>query len=395
MAPAALVLLAALQGLAADPRMAALIVPLDAASEQVAPRIEAYAHAALQDYPGFALKGSEELFGLGPDEASTAALGRTQKGAAESRAAFEARSWESAERSLRATLQDFGLAAGALKGPQELAEVLAMYAAVQQARGELDAARATVLDLLAVAPGLELDRRRFPQALLALRAQVAASRSAQLRGNVQVRSRPAGARVYLGAEFQCFTPCTLSTLRLGKQLVRVERPGFRTQGTLLEVTPEDREYAPELVATAAYQAFEALMDPLAGEALKNKGGGTMRGVASALKLDRALLGVLREVDGQTELVLGYWDLAEGRRFSVRRAAFQGEEFGQLEGEVARLVTALLNAPSAEKVVHSSDPLRSHQGTEDWSADDRGGKNQQRQKKQTGDPLKKLEGTEDW
>ena len=38
------------------------------------------------------------------------------------------------------------------------------------------------------------------------------------------------------------------------------------------------------------------MDKLAGEALKDKGGAAMTSVANSLKLDRAIVGVVREVE---------------------------------------------------------------------------------------------------
>ena len=120
-----------------------------------------------------------------------------------------------------------------------------MYAAALQARGGFEEAKIAVLDLIALSPTFELDRRRFPQNFLALKAQVATGRNAQLRGNFNVKSKPAGARVYLNGEFQGYTPFSLQTLPIGKQLLRVERPGFRQFGTIIEVTPEDQDLTRE------------------------------------------------------------------------------------------------------------------------------------------------------
>jgi len=394
--------LVSLPALSAPPpkakRISALVVPMDKGSEQMTLRLESYMNDALGEYQGFELKSSDDLFGVAPDEDAAASLKRAEQGYSESKSSFESRNYEDAERKLRATIKEYGKAVAAMKSCGNLCDAVAMYAASLQARGELEEAKIAVLDLLALAPTFELDRKRFPQNFLALKAQVATSRNAQLRGNFTVKTRPAGARVYLNGEFQGYTPFTLQTLPVGKQLVRVERPGFRQFGAMIEVTPEDQDLTQELFATSGYAAFDGLMDKLAGEAMKDKGGATMNSVSNSLKLDRAIIGVVRELDagGQSELTLGYFDLKTGKRLATKRATFQGDEFGQLKGEVGRMVTHLVNTGDGggEKVSRTGDPLDSHHGMEDWSGEDRGGKNQK--KKKTGnDPLDGVSGTEDW
>jgi hypothetical protein len=380
----------------AEKRISALIVPMDKAAEQMTLRIEAYANDALGEFQGLTLKNSDELFGVAPDEDAAASFKRAETGFNESRSSFDSRNWEDAERKLRATIKEYGKAVAAMKSCGNLCESIAMYATVLQARGDAEEAKSAIIDLLSLAPTMELDRKRYPQNFLALKAQVATSRNAQLRGNINVKSKPAGARVFVDGEFQGYTPYTVQTVPIGKHLVRIERPGFRQVGELVEAAPDDQEVNAELVATSGYKAFDSLMDKLAGEAIKDKGGATMASVASSLKLDRAVIGVLREIDGQTELTLGYFDLKAGRRFAIKRSTFQGDEFGQLKGEVARLVNALLNYEAAEKVSRTGDPLDSHHGTEDWSGDDKGGKNREKDKKRSGgDPLDGRSGTEDW
>jgi hypothetical protein len=379
-------------------RISALVIPMDKGSEQMVLRLESYMNEALGEYQGFELKSSDDLFGVAPDEDAAASLKRAELGYAESKTAFEGRNYEDAERKLRATIKEYGKAVAAMKGCGNLCDSVAMYAAALQARGELEEAKIAVLDLIALSPTFELDRRRFPQNFLALKAQVATGRNAQLRGNFNVKSKPAGARVYLNGEFQGYTPFSLQTLPIGKQLLRVERPGFRQFGTIIEVTPEDQDLTQELTATSGYQAFDGLMDKLAGEALKDKGGATMTSVSNSLKLDRAIVGVVREVEagGQSELTMGYFDLKTGKRLATKRATFQGDEFGQLKGEVGRMVTHLVNTGDGggEKVSRTGDPLDNRHGMEDWSGEDKGGKNTKK-KKSGSDPLDGVNGTEDW
>lgn len=379
----------------APKRIAALVVPMDKSAEQTVLRIETYANEALGEYEGFSVKTSDELFAVSADDEAAAALKRADGLFVEGRTAFDGRNWDESSKKLRAALKEYDKAVAAMKGCGNLCETIAMYATVLQAKGDSEEAKLVLLDLLSLAPTAELDRKRYPQTFLSLKAQVATSRNAQLRGNINVKSRPSGARVYLDGDLMGYTPMTLQTLAIGKHLVRVERPGFRQVGQMVEVAPEDQEVNAELTATSAYKAYDGLMDKLAGEAIKDKGGATMSAVANSLKLDRAIVGMLRDVDGQTELTLGYFDLKAGRRFSIKRATFQGDEFGQLRGEVSRMVTSLLNYDGAEKVTHTSDPLDSHHGTEDWNADDKGGRNKKRDKNKAGDPLEGRSGTEDW
>ncbi|MCC6337575.1 MAG: PEGA domain-containing protein [Myxococcales bacterium] len=380
-------------------RISALVIPMDKGTEQSTLRFEEYMNSALEEYQGFDLKTSDELFGVAPDEDAAASLKRAEQGFAESKTSFDARNYEDAERKLRATIKEYGKAVAAMKSCGSLCDAVAMYAASLQARGEAEEAKIAILDLLALAPTHELDRKRYPQNFLALKAQVATGRNAQLRGNFTVKTKPAGARVYLDGEFQGYAPFTLQTLPVGKHLLRVERPGFRQFGAMIEVTPEDQELTQELIATSGYQAFDGLMDRLAGEAMKDKGGSTMSSVATSLKLDRAIIGVVRELEAgdKSELILGYFDLKSGKRLAVRSATFQGEEYGQLKGEVVRMVTYLVNSGEGgggEKVSRTGDPLDGRQGTEDWSSEDRGGKST-KGKKGSGDPLEGRNGMEDW
>ncbi len=382
-------------------RHAALIVPMDKASEALALKAEGFVVDSLREFGGIDVKTSDDLFGVSPDEDAQASLKRAEQGFDESRAAFEEKAFDDAERKLRATMKEFGKAAPALKACGHLCDAVAMYAAVLQARGDVEESKIAILDLISLNPKFELDKKRYSQDFVTLKTQVQSSRNAMMRGGVALKTRPAGARVYLNGEFQGYTPYTLQTLPVGKSLVRLERPGFKQVGALVEVTPEDQELSFDLSPTSAYRAYDGLMDRIATEALKNKSGSALQSVSSSMKLDRAIVGVLKELEpgGAMELTLCYMDLKRQERLTQKRASFQGDEYGQLKGEVGRMVNALINnaeAPSEAKS-RSSDPLENRAGTEDWSGEDKGGKTTQagKKKKKAKDPLEGMSGTEDW
>ncbi len=383
----------------ATKRMAALILPMDKTAESQMLLVEGYVNETLGEYQGVALKSSEDLFGLPVDDEANANFKRAEASFVDAKASFESRKFDEAEKKLKGTLKEFEKAAPALYTCGHFCETIAMYAAVMQARGEAEEAKLMLIDLISLQPNFELDKKRFTQDFIALRQQVSTSRNAHLRGNVVVKSKPLGARVFLNNELKGYTPLTLQTIPIGKALIRLERPGFKKVGVLADVTPEDQEVSPELVANGAYKTFDSLIDKLAGEAAKDKAGPTMGNVAKTMNLDRALFGVLKHLDegGQSELTLSYFDLKTSKRLSSKRATFQGDEFGQLKGEISRLVSAVINgAENTEKVSRSGDPLDRKAGTEDWSGEDKGGRSQSKQKqKKSRDPLDGVSGTEDW
>ncbi|WP_205519739.1 PEGA domain-containing protein [Pyxidicoccus caerfyrddinensis] len=374
-----------------------LVVPMDPASESASVRMEGYMNDALGNFASFTVRKPEELFGMPEDTAAKASLDRARKGLSESVAAFDKKEYEEAEKKVRGTLKELESAAGAMRGCSPLCESLALYGALLHLRGDVEEAKLALMDLIALNPTFELNPKRFGRDYLALRVQVATSRTSQLRGGATVKSRPAGARVYLDGEMVGYTPTTLSTLPIGKHLLRLERPGFRQHGQLLEVTPDDVEVSAVLVPTPAYKAYDVQLDRVAGEVIRgaSKASG-VTAMGQSLGLDRAMVGTLKALEDGSELSLSYYDIKSGKRVGGRRVVLQGDEFGQLKNELERMVNQLVNTSGEEKVSRSSDPLDNRGGTEDWSAEDRGGKTKASEKKKKGDdPLDGVSGTEDW
>ena len=165
---------------------------------------------------------------------------------------------------------------------------------------------------------------------------------------------------------------------------------------------DDVEASAALQPTDDYKAFDARLDPVASEVMRsnNTSSQSVAALGKALGLERGFVGTVRDLPdtGTTELVLGLFDMKDGKRLGVRRVVLQGDEFGQLKSEMGRLVNHLLNNAEggAEKRVKSSDPLENSHGTDEWNREDRGGKRRDQEKKsKKGDPLEGVNGTEDW
>lgn len=380
--------------------ISAIVIPMDPPSEALQLRLETYMNESLQEFAQFKLRRSDDLFGLPTDEDAQAALKRAETGYAESKEAFGGRHYDDAELKLRNTIKEFNRAVPALKTCGHLCDAIAMYAACLYMRGESEEAKLQLLDLISLAPTKALDSKVYPADFVALKRQVTDSRNAALRGNVLVKSKPAGARVFVNGEFQGFTPMTLPVLPIGKALVRLERPGFQQAALLVDVTPEDSEVTQALVPSSTYSTFDDLLEKLATEAMKDKGGNTMIKVAGTLRLEKAIIAVTQEVpnSSSTQIHLTLYDLKSGRRMGVRKATVQGDEYGQLKGEIGRMVNALVNNAEApvERVVQSSDPLDRKAGMEEWNQEDRGGRTGTKERKRKGgDPLDSVDGTDSW
>ncbi|WNG45707.1 PEGA domain-containing protein [Archangium minus] len=384
-------------------RIGSLLVPMDPTAEASGPKMESYMNEALAQYQGYTVRKAEDIFGLPADDEALVALKRGKQGYEESLAAFEKKDYEDAERKVRATLKELQKASAAMKDScNPLCDATALYAALMHLRGDVEEAKLALLDLMALNPTYEMNTKRFSRELITLRVQVATSVNAALRGGATVKSRPAGARVYIDNEFKGYTPVTVSTLPVGKHLLRLERPGFRVYGQVLEVSPDDVEASTALQPTDDYKAYDARLDTVASEVMRASTS-TSPAVASlgkALGLERGLVGTVRDMpdNNTTELVLGLYDMGTGKRLGARRVVLQGDEFGQLKSEMNRLVNHLMNNADggSEKKVKSSDPLENSHGMDEWNAEDRGGKRRSQEKKSKGgDPLEAVNGTEDW
>lgn len=405
--PCGVIAWALLQGVAlASPqptarRIGALLIPLDPGAEAQTVQLEADLDDALSRDPALQVKRAEDLFGLPVDPEAALALKRADTGYEESLAAFNDHDAEDAERKLRATLKEYQKAAGAMIGCGHYCDAIAIYGAVMNQRGELDEARLALLDLMALAPTYALSPQRFGRDYLGLRASVGTSPNAALRGTAAVRTRPSGARVFLDNAFVGFSPLTLPQQQIGKHLLRIERPGFKTSGRIVELSPEDQEVTVELTETATFRSFDALAGRLRGE-IESEGGPTLVGLGQTLGLDRGVLGTVRQLpDGNaTEVKLGLFDLRSGKKLAARKVVFQGDEFGQLKSEAGHAVMGLLNAvgtASSSRKAKGRDPLDQHSGMEDWSDDASPHERQasEKRKKKSRDPLDGVDGTEDW
>src|SRR5690606_1570434 len=98
----------------------------------------------------------------------------------------------------------------------------------------------------------DLSPKRFDRDLIALRARVATSRGASVRGNVQISSKPSGGRVFIDGKHVGETPLNVGSLALGKHLLRIERVGYVVHGEVLEISTDNPEVRVSLRPTKEF-----------------------------------------------------------------------------------------------------------------------------------------------
>jgi len=402
MKPFALLLLLPTLALAAPApqRAAALLRAEDAQAEAWVPRMEAQLARALGLYEALQVRSPEALHGLTVEPAAQAALERARQAYAQALAHFEGQRPAPALARVRASLEEARGALAALRGCAPLCDATALHAALLLDRGELEEAKRTLLDLMALDPTFALSAKRYSRELRALRGQVGTSHAAAMRGSAGVVSEPAGARVYLDGEPLGYAPVAIPALAVGAHLLRLERPGFRVEGRLLQASADEQLLSVPLVPLPGYAAARAQLETAVRTLATDAPSPAAVALGKRLGLERALLGSVRTLPGgeSVELVLGLYALEEGRRLAVRKLKLQREELGQLGAELERLVNHLFAAAAgaAPRAARSGDPLEHTQGTEEWSGEDRGGRSRKAEtRRKVADPLDAVSGTEDW
>jgi hypothetical protein len=380
----------------------AILVSMDRQAESNSLKVEAFMDEALHTDPSLTVKRSDELFGMPGDDEAMEAFKRSETGFGESKAAFDDHDFDDAERKLKATMKEYTKAAGAMTECGHLCDAIAMYAAVMHQRGEVDEARLALLNLLSLSPTYELSPKVFSKDFIGLRATVATSVNAALRGNATIKSSPGGARIYLDNSFVGYTPMALPNVAVGQHLLRIEHPGFSKWGQLVELSPEDQELNVELKPTTAWKTYDGMLDKVAPDVLRDQSDMVQK-LGRSLGIERAIVGTLRSLHdtNETELLVALFEVSNGKRVAMKKVVFQGDEFGQLKEEVAHVVHGLVNTANGDVVQaksRSSDPLEKQSGMEEWNNDDHtkaSESNSNQKKHQARDPLDHVDGTEDW
>ncbi len=361
---------------AAPRRLAVLLIPLDKNSQVAAARFTQYLEEAVSRFGEYQVKESTIVLGDSSPTQAQEARKRAHLAVAQGRKLLLAGQFDEAEARFRAGLLEVDAASAAMEHCSEYCDLLANTSSVQLMKGDDRAARDTLKQLLALEKGYKFEGPAFGKnfQVLLRDLQRSLTRDAQL-GSLTVLSNPLGGRVFLDGTYRGYAPITLDRLPVGKHLLRIERAGSTTYGMLVDVVAADESVVrPKLAPTAEYAALESSLDRIVEEFERGMAGSEVMKMGARLKVDRALIGVVRTNETRVVVDCVFADFASRRRLARRVHAFEGEEYGELEKEVQRFGNLLLSGGAnrpREGVRHSRDPLDSHTGMEDWDEESAG------------------------
>lgn len=355
---------------AADPRRAAvLLIPLDENAHGAAARFTEYLEDAVSRDGTIHLQESAALLGDSTPRQAMEARKRVLAGVAKGRKLLMAGHFEEADSALRSAMADAESAAAAMERCGEYCDLLAYLSSVQLMKGEEEGAREALKQLLGLEKGYKLEGPAFGKSFQVLLRDVQRRVAGEsLLGSIAVQTDPPGGRVFLDGASRGYAPVSLDRIPVGRHLLRIERAGFITYGQMVDVSPGDEAVVrPKLTPTTEFGAIERSLEKVAEELDRGEGGAELMKLGAKLKVDRALVGVVRTAEQKVVLECALADFGARRKLGQRKRVFEGEEYGELQKEVERFGNLLLADGESRKreAKSSSDPLDSRTGTEDW------------------------------
>ena len=362
---------------AASRRTAVLLIPVDRQAGSAAMRFTEYLEAAVQRRANYTLKDAATVLGDSTPNAALAARKRVIGALTEGKKLYAAGSFEEAESALRTALIDIDNAAAAMERCGEYCDALAYLAGAQLMNGDEQGSREVLQQLLAVEKDYRFDAAVFGKNMMVLVREVEKKVGEEGLVSITVQTSPNGGKVYLDGSYKGFAPLTVERATAGRHLLRVERPGSITFGQLVDVgTSEEAVVKAKLTSTSEYSALEGSLDRVIDELERGTGEAELYRLGPKLRVDRAIVGLVRSADSRVTLECVFVDFAGKRRLSRKNRTFQGDEYGELPKEVQRFGNLLMaegdSGKSQVREKASSDPLDSRSGDEDWDEEGSGG-----------------------
>lgn len=355
---------------AATRRVAVLLIPLDKNAHVAAARLTEYLEDAVLQDSSYQLKAAATVLGDSTPTQALEARKRVLIGVAKGRKLLMAGQFDEADTALRGALAEAEMASAAMERCAEYCDLLAYLSSVQLMKGEEQGARETLKQLLGLEKGYKFEGPAFGKnfQVLLRDAQRRLSRESLL-GSLAVQTNPPGGRVFLDGALRGYSPTNLDRIPVGRHLLRIERPGSITYGQIIDIgAGEDAVVRPKLTPTTEFGGLEGSLEKVAEEFNRGESGAELMKLGAQLKVDRALVGVVRTSEQRVVLECVLADFAAKKKLGQRKRAFEGEEYGELQKEVERFGNLLLaDGEGRKREVKSSsrDPLDSRTGMEDW------------------------------
>ncbi len=356
-------------------RATVLLLPVDKNSGKSAMEFTEYIEAAVGKRANYSLRAANEVLGDSTPTAALEARKRVITALNEGKRKFAEGQFDEAESSLRTALVDVNNASAAMERCGEYCETLAYLAGAQMNKGDEEGARGVLKNLLAIERSFKFDKSIFGNSLVVLAKDVQKQLLREPLVSVNIQSLPTGGKVYLDGAYKGYAPITVNAVVAGRHLLRIERPGAVTYGELVELGGSDESAVKaKLTATPEYGALEGSLDKIAEEIDRGESSAELMRLGPKLRVDRAIIGLVRSTERKVTLECVLVDFKEKRRLARKTRSFEGNEYGELEKEAQRFGNLLLaegeGGPKEGK--EGSDPLDSRSGVEDWDEEGSGG-----------------------
>ncbi|MFN7133127.1 MAG: PEGA domain-containing protein, partial [Myxococcales bacterium] len=197
-----------------------LLIPQDNGAWAPAVKFTEYLESSVDKNSAYTLRGNDKILG---DATPTDAMELRKKLSArmaEAKKLFASGSLDDAEAIFREVIGGFDRAAAAYEKCSDFCDAHAYLSSTQLMKGEEEVARETLRALLAIDMGYRFEGPGFGQNFqIMYRAVRAAVQKEGLLGAMNVRTSPAGARVYLDGSFKGYSPMQLERVPVGKHLL--------------------------------------------------------------------------------------------------------------------------------------------------------------------------------
>ena len=349
---------------------AVVLVPLDKGAYASAARIGEYLEQAVAASASYRIgEQTQKVFGIATpaDAKESQAAGRGEF--LEGKRLFSQSYLEEAEGKFRKAIKTLEQAVPVLDGCNEFCDALAYLGATLQMKSDDAQAREYAKSVLILDPKYRFEGRGFGQNYLVIAKDVQKTllHEAQF-STASIYSTPPGGKVFIDGKEKGYTPLSIDQIYAGKHLVRIERQGSFIWGQVIAVAAtEDAVIKAKLQSTPEHAAIDEMLDRVVAEVEKGSPGPDSIALCGKLKVDRAVIGVVRSQADSVTVEAGLIDAKGKKRLAKRKATFEGDEYGQLEREVEKFASGLLS--DAEKTAGrntSRDPLDHVDGTETWS-----------------------------
>jgi hypothetical protein len=253
--------------------------------------------------------------------------------------------------------------------PTELAEVMVRQAVGLLYSGDDEKAREVLRSAARIDLAARVDAKKVDNILGSELDGARKEIAKGLTGSLTVITTPPGSRVFIGGVYRGTTPVTVEGLPVGKNFVRIDRPGAQIRAQLAEVKPAaDVTLREKMAFTTEATELQGDLHQLPTVLDRDKGlPDLIRAVGRRFHLARVVVATLQKSRAERSTVrLAVFDMAKEVRLADERGIFSSDP-DALREQAATWARGVFDRADGSRNRSAADPLNRSDGTEDWYA----------------------------